>query len=182
MEVPGPDGSASETRPPEQVEVEKDTPDQIMLQGRLSPIPISTPSSLTPIPSPLLTFHLRAGSRAASTPGATWRIYGTLGELVVEFASAGPQIGQAKRIQLHHFSPPTEGTGAGAETKTATHVEDIDVDERGGEGEVEWTDIPVSGQNIGRLYEAFALGREVPGWDVAVKRHELIDEFWAGGM
>lgn len=154
--------------------VEKDTPDQIVLIGRLA----------RPLPSPpaMLSFHLRAGSRAHDTPGAVWRIYGETAELVVEFASAGPQIGQARRIQLHRFAPV-------GDNKAAVAVEDIHIYEdegagaREGEtGEKEWTDLPVPGQNIGRLYEAYAAGREVPDWEVAVRRHELIDEFWAAGM
>ena len=135
-----------------------------MLHGRLDRGPDSPPA--------LLSFHLRAGSRAADAPGALWRIYGDAAELVIEFASAGPQIGQARRVQLHHFANDNND-------KAAQRVEDIHVDEGPGN---EWTALPVPGQNIGRLYEAFALGQEVPGWDVAVKRHELIDEFWASGM
>ena len=156
MHVPEPDGSVSENLE----QVEKDTPDQIMLMGRLD---------RNPSPPAMLSFHLRAGSRARDAPGAVWRIYGEKAELVVEFASAGPQIGQARRVQIHHFA---------AGDKAAHEVEDVFVDE-GGE---QWTELPVPGQNIGRLYEAFAEGREVPGWDVALRRHELIDEFWAGGM
>lgn len=140
--------------------VTKDTPDQILLLGRLD---------RSPAPPALLSFHLRAGSRAQDSPGALWRIYGEKAELVVEFASAGPQIGQARRLQLHHF--------AAAGDKAAQAVEDVPIDEGGSE----WTDLPVSGQNIGRLYDAFAHGRNVPGWDVALKRHALIDEFWKGG-
>jgi predicted dehydrogenase len=151
-------------------QVSKDTPDQILLMGRLS----------RPHPSPpaMLSFHLRAGSRARDAPGAVWRIYGDSAELVVEFASAGPQIGQARKIQLHHFSPTGMSGTSLPGNKAAQDVEDVFVDEGG----AEWTELPVPGQNIGRLYEALAEGRAVPDWDVALKRHELIDEFWASGM
>src|SRR5271163_4434077 len=164
--------SSSSSSPSEPVsekleQVDKDTPDQILLIGRLD--------RGHSAPAAMLSFHLRAGSRAKDTPGATWRIYGETAELVVEFASAGPQIGQAKRIQIHRFAPASAAVAA----KTAQEVEDVRVDEDGDE----WTALPIPGQNIGRLYEAFATGREVPGWDVAVRRHELIDEFWkSGGM
>jgi predicted dehydrogenase len=152
--------------------VDKDTPDQIMLVGRLDRGP-------PPAAPAMLSFHLRAGSRAQDAPGALWRIYGEAAELVVEFESAGPQIGQASKVQIHHFakgssSSSSSGGGGG---KVAQEVEDVRIDE-GGE---EWTSLPVPGQNIGRMYEAFARGDEVPGWDVALKRHELIDEFWAAG-
>jgi predicted dehydrogenase len=146
-------------------QVDKDTPDQILLIGRLDRGHASPPA--------MLSFHLRAGSRAKDTPGATWRIYGEKAELVVEFASAGPQIGQAKNIQIHRFAPATTAVAA----KEAQEVEDVRVDEGGDE----WTTLPVPGQNIGRLYEAFATGGEVSGWDVAVRRHELIDQFWKSG-
>ena len=128
---------------------QKDTPDQIMLQGRLDRSPPA-----------VFSFHLRAGDRFLGQPGSTWRIYGTKGELVVEFASAGPQIGQATSIKFSN-----------AETG---NVEDISVNE-GGE---EWTSLPTQGQNIGRLYEAFAKGEGYADWEVAVKRHELLDDFW----
>jgi predicted dehydrogenase len=171
---PSPSSPSSCSSPSEAVsekleQVDKDTPDQIMLIGRLDRGHASSPA--------MLSFHLRAGSRAKDTPGATWRIYGEAAELVVEFASAGPQIGQAKRIEIHHFAPPA--AAAALTAKAAQEVEDVRVDEGGDE----WTDLPVPGQNIGRLYEAFATNREVPGWDVAVSRHRLIDEFWtSGGM
>jgi predicted dehydrogenase len=157
--------SHSEPTSEKMEQVDKDTPDQILLIGRLDRGHASRPA--------MLSFHLRAGSRAKDTPGATWRIYGEAAELVVEFASAGPQIGQAKRIEIHRFAGPA---GA-ATTRAAQEVEDVRVDEGGND----WTDLPVPGQNIGRLYEAFATGREVPGWDVAMRRHGLIDEFWSSG-
>ena len=140
--------------------VDKDTPDQIMLMGRLD-------RKLAP--PAMLSFHLRAGSRAKDAPGAVWRIYGEKAELVVEFASAGPQIGPARRVQIHHFA---------VGEKAAMDVQDVPLDEGGDE----WTGLPVSGQNIGRLYEAFAEGQKVPDWEIALRRHQLIDEFWASGM
>jgi predicted dehydrogenase len=174
---PSPSSPSSSSSPPpsepvsEKLEqVDKDTPDQILLIGRLDRGHASPPA--------MLSFHLRAGSRAKDTPGATWRIYGEAAELVVEFASAGPQIGQAKRIEIHHFAPAAAASAALA-AKAAQEVEDVCIDEGGDD----WTGLPVPGQNIGRLYEAFATGREVPGWDVAMRRHGLIDEFWtSGGM
>ena len=130
---------------------DKDTPDQILLQGRLDRDPPA-----------VFSFHLRAGDRFIGSPGSIWRIYGTKGELAVEFASAGPQIGQASSFR---FSNSETGK-----------VEEISADE-GGE---EWTSLPTQGQNIGRLYESYAEGRESEygDWELAVKRHELLDEFW----
>jgi len=50
----------------------------------------------------------------------------------------------------------------------------MSVSDEGGE---EWTELPTQGQNIGRLYEAYATGKGYPDFDVAVRRHELLDEF-----
>ncbi|KIX04052.1 uncharacterized protein Z518_07605 [Rhinocladiella mackenziei CBS 650.93] len=143
MRIMKEDGSLSEEL------YEKDTPDQILLQGRLDRNPPA-----------VFSFHLRAGDRFIGNPGSTWRIYGTKGELAVEFASAGPQMAKAGSIQ---FSNSETG-----------QIEDIVVDEGG----KEWTDLPTQGQNIGRLYEAYAEGQSYGDFDLAVKRHELIDEFW----
>merc|ERR1711939_505455 len=68
---------------------EKDTPDQMLLQGRLARSPEA-----------VFSFHLRAGDRFIGAPGSVWRIYGPKGELVVEFASAGPQIGGATSFRF----------------------------------------------------------------------------------
>jgi predicted dehydrogenase len=138
------DGSLSEEL------YDKNTPDQILLQGRLDRHP-----------SAVFSFHLRAGDRFIGGPGSIWRIYGTKGELAVEFASAGPQMAKASSFR---FSNAEKG-----------EIEEFVTDE-GGE---EWTSLPTQAQNIGRLYEAYATGKPYADFDLAVKRHELIDEFWA---
>ena len=137
-----PDGSLSE-------EIEKDTPDQMILQGQFDRQPPA-----------VVSFHLRAGARFDDDIGSTWRIYGTKGELVVRFVSAGPQMAQASSMRLHNF-----------DTKK---TEDITIDQ-GGE---EWTKLPKQAQNIGRLYEAYAKEEDYGDFDLAVRRHELIDSFW----
>ncbi|EXJ82620.1 hypothetical protein A1O3_06433 [Capronia epimyces CBS 606.96] len=144
MHTMGQDGSLSEEL------YDKNTPDQILLQGRLDRHPRA-----------VFSFHLRAGDRFIGSPGSIWRIYGTKGELAVEFASAGPQMAKATSFR---FSNSEKG-----------EIEDIVTDEGG----KEWTDLPTQGQNIGRLYEAYAEGQPYGDFDLAVKRHELIDEFWA---
>ena len=144
MHIMKSDGSLSEEL------YDKNTPDQILIQGRLERHP-----------SAVFSFHLRAGDRFIGSAGSIWRIYGTKGELAVEFASAGPQMAKATSMR---FSNAEKG-----------EVEEV-VSDEGGE---EWTDLPTPGQNIGRLYEAYATGEGYPDFDVAVKRHELLDEFWA---
>ena len=142
-----PVNSATETRL-------KSTPDQILLQGRLARSPAA-----------VFSLHIRAGKRFAGTPGLTWRIYGDVAELVVEFESASLQIGQCSSMRICDLMSMT-----GVEPK----VEEVDV-EQGGR---QWTDLPVQAQNIGRVYEAFAEEGRGEGWGMAVRRHELIDEFY----
>ncbi|OAP58283.1 hypothetical protein AYL99_07373 [Fonsecaea erecta] len=129
---------------------DKDTPDQILLQGQFDRSPPA-----------VLSFHLRGGARFPDAPGSTWEIFGTKAILVVTFASAGPQM--AKALTFRRYDLATKA------------VEDIVVDEGGDE----WTSLPNQGQNIGRLYEAYAAGAGYADFDLAVKRHELLDEFWA---
>jgi hypothetical protein len=42
----------------------------------------------------------------------------------------------------------------------------------------ELDNLPRAAQNIGRVYEAWRLGKWVPEWEWAVKRHEVIDGMW----
>ena len=129
---------------------DKSTPDQILMQGLLDRKPPAA-----------FSFHLRAGNKFTDSPGGVWKIYGEKAELVVEFVSAGPQIGAASSMKLCDFE-----TG---------EVETIMIDE-GGE---EWTSLPTPGQNIGRLYEAYASGGDYGNFELALKRHKLVDEFYA---
>lgn len=128
---------------------DKDTPDQIMLQGQFDREPPA-----------VLSFHLRAGSKAFGSPGSTWKVFGTKAELIVDFSSAGPQMANAISMRLSNF-----------ETKL---VEEVVIYEGG----PEWEGLPFQGQNIGRLYEAYAAGEEVGDFDLALRRHQLLDEFW----
>ncbi|KAK5099613.1 transcription regulator gal80 [Exophiala xenobiotica] len=146
MKVKRADGTLSEEK------WQKDTPDQMMLVGRLKRDPPA-----------MFNFHLRAGDKFAGQPGSVWRVYGTKAELQMTFKSAGPQIGVAESMKICDFG---QGT-----------VEDVTIDE-GGE---RWTSLPDQGQNIGRLYEAFATGKagvDYADWEHAVRRHEMIDGFY----
>ncbi|KAK5958471.1 transcription regulator gal80 [Knufia fluminis] len=146
MKVKRDDGTLSDET------VEKDTPDQMMLIGRLKRDPPA-----------MFNFHLRAGNRFGDQPGSVWRVYGTKGELQMTFRSAGPQIGVAESLRVCDFEKGT--------------VEDVVIDEGG----KRWTGLPEQGQNIGRLYEAFATGKadvDYADWEHAVRRHEMIDGFY----
>ncbi|KPI40640.1 Galactose/lactose metabolism regulatory protein GAL80 [Cyphellophora attinorum] len=155
---------------------EKNTPDQILLQGRVKLGDVDDGDTEGPSSDPVLSFHLRAGNRFSPTsPGSTWRIYGTKGEVVVEFASAGPQIGAPTSMKFSNMK-----TGE-VEDLLPEAVEGGRLD---GSPDVAWTDLPTPGQNIGRIFEAYALAKQdnYANWGEAVKRHELLDEFWASGM
>jgi predicted dehydrogenase len=145
MHIKRDDGSLSEEL------YEKDTPDQMLLQGQLDRNP-----------SAVFSFHLRAGDKFIGSPGSTLRIYGTKGELAVEFSAAAIHIAPADSIRFSN-----------AETGK---VDEFSVDEAG----QDWKELPPPAQSIGRLYEVYAAGK--PGYadfDLAVKRHQLMDDFWA---
>lgn len=132
----------------------KDTPDQMHLIGKLRRSPPA-----------ILNFQLRAGNKFIGQSGSTWRIYGTKAELQMTFTSAGPQIGRADTIKISDFEKGV--------------VEDVTAEIDEGPGD-RWLSLPPQGQNIGRLYEAFALGEHYGDWDHAVMRHEMIDGFYEG--
>ncbi len=192
MNLLNPDGTVSSEI------VEKDTPDQILIQARLQRPP--------PAQQAVLSLHLRAGNPAdysaastigittttslrSSPPRSTWLIYGTTAELRVVFSSASPQIGQARSMKLYTFA-----TGEVSDIAIDDEDERFGVVGRG----MKWTDLPTQGQNIGRLYAAYAAevrreegtgsgvvengkGFEYPGWELALKRQELVDEIYAKG-
>ena len=149
MKVKKVDGTYSEE------EYEKNTPDQMMLMGRLKRNPPA-----------MFNFHLRAGDKFEGQPGSTWRVYGTKAELQMTFKSAGPQIGRAEKIVICDFEK--------GEVSDVTE----EIDEGPGD---RWTSLPEQGQNIGRLYEAYATGKageDYADWEHAVRRHEMIDGFY----
>ena len=137
--------------------VQKDTPDQILLQGRFAES------------GAVLSFHQRAGKQFPGSPGFSWSVYGDKAEMLVEvMEGASPHFGYETRIRV-------------ADGRTG-EVEEVRL-EQGFEG------LGKPGANIGRLYELFAEegGKERDGgryadWEVAVKRHELIERFYEGGM
>lgn len=135
---------------------DKNTPDQMMLVGKLKRDPPA-----------LFNFHLRAGDKFSGQPGSIWRVYGSKAELQMSFRSAGPQIGRADKLVICDFEKGSEVIDFTSE-----------IDEGPGD---RWIALPEQGQNIGRLYEAFATGKvneDYADWEHAVKRHEMIDGFY----
>ncbi|MCJ1317641.1 transcription regulator gal80 [Xylographa vitiligo] len=130
---------------------QKDTPDQVLLQGRLAS-------------GALLSYHLRGGDPFPGTPGLTWVIYGAAGEIrITNPAWMLDMVHSGVRIQLHTFGEE--------------EVQELRV------GKDEMSGVGDPAQNVGRVYEAYAAGKEGgwPDWGLGMRRHELIEEMWRRG-
>lgn len=108
----------------------------------------------------VLSFHMRGGKPFKDGPGLVWRIYGEKGELSIEGPSALIQVSYPVTVKFHDFEKD--------------EVVEVKEEEQG----KEWEEMPMMGRNIGRVYEAFAKGKGYPNWDVALKRHQMIDEMY----
>ncbi|KAF7194100.1 Galactose/lactose metabolism regulatory protein GAL80 [Pseudocercospora fuligena] len=124
------------------------TPDQILLQGHLDD-------------GAVLSVHQRGGSPFKDTPGLAWRIYGEKGEIEVTSDGSFLQVGYGDSmvIKLHDHDKD--------EVKT------IDWEVKDG-----YEGYPGPAQNVARLYEAFADGRQedYADWKQAVARHRLLEK------
>ncbi|GFF58529.1 galactose/lactose metabolism regulatory protein GAL80 [Aspergillus udagawae] len=106
-----------------------------------------------------VTINLYAGKEMPGLPRLDWRIQGEKGWLRVTSPMAFLNVGTPEtKLQLYR-------TESG-------QVEEVTVDED------EWDSLPIPGQNIARLYEAYRKGEWYPTFDWAVRRHELIDGMW----
>ncbi|KAF2147541.1 uncharacterized protein K452DRAFT_282553 [Aplosporella prunicola CBS 121167] len=124
--------------------------DHALIQGRLES-------------GALFSVHMRGGPPVPGSPGITWRVYGTQGEIVFTAAIAMLNLTSPdERIQLHDHSAGT--------------VEDVAVPPDA----LDEANLPLQARNVGRLYEAFAERRtaEYPDWADAVVRHRLVDELY----
>lgn len=145
-----------------------DTPDTTQLLARLDS-------------GCLLTYHLRGGDAFPGTPGVDWRIYGDMGEIrVTNPVSAMDIMHAGVKVSLQVFGPPPEKPSPPGMEDRSHEVSDVVIESD------EMSALPHPAQNVGRIYEAFAQGRRsqkgeaggFPGWGVAIKRHELIEEMW----
>ena len=91
----------------------------------------------------------------------TWRVYGDRAELLIEIDGGSPHFGSKATISICDGD-----TG---------EVEEIAVDQS-------YEGLNMPSANIGALYDAYAEGKGYADWEVALQRHELIEEFYAGGM
>ena len=88
-------------------------------------------------------------------------------------------------IHMGHGRPKTrielfvEGEGEGEGKAEEVVWGEVEGEEWDGGDEVSKMDLPVIARGIARLYEGYRKGEEgVPDWDVAVKRHEVVEEMW----
>jgi len=131
--------------------ITKDTPDNISLQGRFKD-------------GTLLNYGLRSAAPFPGDAGMRWLINGEKGEVLITCPAAMFDINhEGVKIQLHEFSNDK--------------AEDIELpaDELAG--------LKHPAQNVGRLYEAYAKGdtKGYCDWNLALKRHELIEEMFQRG-
>lgn len=108
----------------------------------------------------VVTFFLRRGKPQPGKHIMEWRIFGQDGELRVTSPTPFLNVGHPDtKIELHDHK-----TGK---------IETVDC------GEDELAHLPLAARNIGRMYEAFWKGEEgVRDFDLAVKRHRMIEEMW----
>lgn len=135
------------------VKVPRTSPDQVLLHGTFTS-------------GAVLSYHLRGGPAFANSDhsGLMWRIYGSKGEIQVTGPNSYLQIADDD-IKIEVFE---HSTG---------NVEELSV------GKDEFSDGPLFGRNIARLYEAFADGKDsaeqgVLDWEDALRRHQFVDEVY----
>jgi predicted dehydrogenase len=91
----------------------------------------------------------------------TWRVYGDKAEMLIEVTGGIPHIGSPTKISICDGD-----TGS---------VEEVPLDQS-------YEGLGMPSANIGALYDAYAEGKGYADWEAALKVHELIEEFYAGGM
>lgn len=117
---------------------------------------------------PVVSLHLRGGRPAPFDPKFLWRIFGSKGEINVE-------------SEMPLLNTRCEGVKIRVYDSESGSVEEVPLDKDGLE------DLPQPAQNIGRVYEAFAMGDPkgvLVSFEDAYRRHVLIErmlEHWDSG-
>ena len=128
--------------------VQKDTPDQVLLQGRLDS-------------GALISYHLRGGDPFPGEPGLTWSIYGEKGEIHITNPSCVLDIWHdGVSIKLHEF---------GQKDAQVLELADDDMSNLPHPSQ--------NVGRIYEAYAKREIG-SCPDWKLGMKRHELIDEMW----
>lgn len=108
----------------------------------------------------VMSIHLRIGQPFPGTPGLQWHIVGEEGEILVTATKPYIQLG------VENLSTKLYDTVTGS-------VEDISIPDD------DKNALPVMGQNIARLYDAFAEdSSEYATFHHAIVKHRLIDELF----
>lgn len=131
--------------------VQKDTPDQILLQGRLQS-------------GALLSYHLRGGEPFPGQPGVVWAIYGEKGEIRVTNPMAMlDMVHDGVSIKLHRFGEK--------------EPQDVELPK----DELADLAHPCQNVGrIYEAYAKGVEGGEdgYPNWKKAIARHEFMEEMW----
>lgn len=88
-------------------------------------------------------------------------MYGDKAEMLIEVTGGIPHIGSPTKISICDGD-----TG---------NVEEVPLDQS-------YEGLGTPSANIGALYDAYAEDKGYADWEAALKMHELIEEFYAGGM
>ncbi|KAG9753633.1 NAD(P)-binding protein, partial [Aureobasidium melanogenum] len=131
--------------------IDKDTPDNIAMQGRFQN-------------GTLLNYDLRSAAPFPGEPGLRWTIIGEKGDILVTNPAAMFDINhEGVKIQLHE------------QGKDKAEPIELPADDL--------ANLKHPAQNVGRLYDAYAKGdtKGYCDWNLALKRHELIEEMFQRG-
>lgn len=101
----------------------------------------------------IMSITMRGGKRIPDSPGLVWRIYGEKGEILI--TADGPTF-QTGAVKVYDNEKGV--------------VEEIKLPEDSKD------DLPLSGRNVARLYDAFARRGEYATFEDALERHRLIDK------
>ena len=142
--------------------VQSNVPDLILLNGTLGPSDFVERGATVSV-------RFRRDGPFPGEPCFTWLLTGEKGEILVR-AEKDPRLGQ-----IAYVGPVT------------LRVRDFATDKV---EEVEWQwedwqkELPMPAWNVGALYDAYAEGGNVPGFEVGLKRHQELDSMlanWEGG-
>ncbi|KAF2101324.1 NAD(P)-binding protein [Rhizodiscina lignyota] len=133
--------------------IEKDTPDHIAISGHMASAS-----------GPLFNFYMRGGKPFKDEPGLVWSVYGDEGEMQISCESSAIQMSFPLTVKIY-------------DNKT-DDVETVDV---AGLDRGLCADLTPEARDVGRLYEAYALGKDYGDWELAVRRHELVEQIYREG-
>jgi predicted dehydrogenase len=131
--------------------VNKDTPDQLLLQGKLES-------------GAVISYHLRGGDAFPGQPALTWEIYGEKGVIVItHFVSVLDIVSKGCSIKMQIFGekdaqtlelPEDEMSSLKGPSENVGRIyEAVAAGKKGGDG-------------------------GYPDWEMGFERHELIEEMW----